>query len=41
MDTSIDHWRHVLAERKVAIYAPPPFDPSQVKVEIYGIPSKG
>lgn len=41
MDTSIDHWRHVLAERKVAIYAPPPFDPSQVKVEIYGIPGKG
>jgi len=41
MDTSIDHWRHVLAERKVAIYAPPPFDPSQVKVELYGIPGKG
>jgi len=41
MDTSIDHWRHVLAERKVAIYAPPPLDPSQVKVELYGIPSKG
>jgi type VI secretion system protein ImpJ len=41
MDTSIDHWRHILAERKVAIYAPPPFDPSQVKVELYGIPSKG
>jgi type VI secretion system protein ImpJ len=41
MDTSIDHWRHVLAERKVAIYAPPPFDPSQVKVELFGIPSKG
>jgi type VI secretion system protein ImpJ len=41
MDTSIDHWRHVLAERKVAIYAPPPFDPSQVKIELYGIPSKG
>jgi type VI secretion system protein ImpJ len=41
MDTSVDHWRHVLAERKVAIYAPPPFDPSQVKVEMYGIPSKG
>jgi type VI secretion system protein ImpJ len=41
MDTSVEHWRHVLAERKVAVYAPPPFDPSQVKVEIYGIPSKG
>jgi len=41
MDTSVDHWRHVLAERKVAIYVPPPFDPSQVKVELYGIPSKG
>ncbi|MGD0838478.1 MAG: type VI secretion system baseplate subunit TssK [Polyangia bacterium] len=41
LDTSIDHWRHVLAERKVAIYAPPPFDPSQVKVELFGIPGKG
>jgi type VI secretion system protein ImpJ len=41
MDTSIDHWRHILAERKVAIYAPPPCDASQVKVELYGIPSKG
>ncbi len=41
MDTTIDHWRHVLSERKVAIYAPPPFDPSQVKIELYGIPSKG
>ena len=41
MDTSVEHWRHVLAERKVAIYAPPPFDPTQVKVEMYGIPSKG
>jgi type VI secretion system protein ImpJ len=41
MDTSIDHWRHILAERKVAIYAPPPFDPSQVKIELYGIPGKG
>jgi type VI secretion system protein ImpJ len=41
MDTSVEYWRQVLAERKVAVYAPPPFDPSQVKVEIYGIPSKG
>jgi type VI secretion system protein ImpJ len=41
MDTTIDHWRHILSERKVAIYAPPPFDPSQVKIELYGIPSKG
>jgi len=26
MDVSVEHWRHVLAERKVAVYAPPPFD---------------
>jgi len=32
---------HLSAERKVAIYAPPPFDASQVKIELYGIPSKG
>jgi type VI secretion system protein ImpJ len=41
MDTSVEYWRQVLAEKKVAVYAPPPFDPSQVKVEIYGIPNKG
>jgi len=37
MDISVEHWRHIIAERKVAIYAPPPFDPSQVSIELYGI----
>jgi type VI secretion system protein ImpJ len=41
MDISTEYWRAILAEKKVAIYAPPPFDPSQVKVEVFGIPSKG
>jgi type VI secretion system protein ImpJ len=41
MDISTEYWRQILSEKKVAIYAPPPFDPSQVKVEVYGIPSKG
>ena len=40
VDMPQEHWRHVIAERNIAIYAPPPFDPSQVKLELFGIPSK-
>ena len=35
-----DHWRHVLEERVLAIYVPPPYDPAQLKLEIFGIPAK-
>ena len=33
-------WRHVLSERSLAIYLPPPYDPAQVKLEIFAIPAK-
>lgn len=41
MDTACEHWRQIIVERKVAVYVPPPFDPSQLKIEIFGIPSRG
>jgi type VI secretion system protein ImpJ len=34
------HWRQVLDERSLAIYVPPPYDPSLLKLEVYGIPPK-
>jgi len=33
-----EHWRQVLEERTVALYMPPPFDPSKVKIELLAIP---
>jgi type VI secretion system protein ImpJ len=41
IDTASEHWRQIIVERKVAVYVPPPFDPSQLKIEIFGIPSRG
>jgi type VI secretion system protein ImpJ len=35
-----DHWRRVLDERTIAIYVPPPYDPAQLRLEIFGIPAK-
>jgi type VI secretion system protein ImpJ len=36
-----DQWRQVLEERALAIYLPPPFDPSKVKIELLAIPKAG
>jgi hypothetical protein len=36
-----EHWRHVLDERFLALYLPPPYDPAQLKLEIFAIPAKG
>jgi type VI secretion system protein ImpJ len=33
-----DYWRAILQERKVAIYLPPPFDPTHVKLELLAVP---
>lgn len=33
-----EHWRQVVEERAIAIYLPPPFDPSKVKLELLAIP---
>jgi type VI secretion system protein ImpJ len=35
-----EHWRRVVAERSLAIYLPPPYDPALLKLEIFGIPAK-
>lgn len=35
-----EHWRHVLDERALAIYLPPPYDPAQLKLELFAIPPK-
>ena len=35
-----EQWRHVLNERSLAIYLPPPYDPAQLKLEIFAIPAK-
>jgi type VI secretion system protein ImpJ len=35
-----EHWRQVLDERGLAIYLPPPYDPAQLKLELFAIPAK-
>jgi type VI secretion system protein ImpJ len=32
------YWRDILAERTIAIYVPPPFDPKRAKLSLMGIP---
>ena len=32
------YWRDVLAERTIAIYVPPPYDPKRAKLSLMGIP---
>ena len=32
------YWRDVLAERTIAVYVPPPFDPKRAKFSLMGIP---
>ena len=32
------YWRDILAERTIAIYVPPPFDPKRAKITMMGIP---
>ncbi|MCA9701190.1 MAG: type VI secretion system baseplate subunit TssK, partial [Myxococcales bacterium] len=32
------YWRDVLAERTIAIYVPPPFDPKHATLSLMGIP---
>jgi type VI secretion system protein ImpJ len=33
-----DYWRQITAERAIAVYLPPPFDPSKVKLELLAVP---
>ncbi|MEM9461777.1 MAG: type VI secretion system baseplate subunit TssK [Myxococcota bacterium] len=34
------YWRQILTEKTVAIYLPPPFDPSKAKITLMGIPDR-
>ncbi len=41
ISTDNNYWRNIVTDRQVAVYLPRPFDPSQTKVELLGIPLKG
>lgn len=36
-----EHWRQITEERSIAIYLPPPFDPTRVKLELLAVPKAG
>jgi type VI secretion system protein ImpJ len=33
-----EYWKQIIAERTIAIFLPPPFDPTQVKVDLLAVP---
>ncbi|MBL4688852.1 MAG: type VI secretion system baseplate subunit TssK [Nannocystaceae bacterium] len=39
VDTKHDFWKQVLEERAVAIFLPPPYDPSRARVKLIAIPA--
>jgi type VI secretion system protein ImpJ len=41
LDTADAYWRAIRDERTVAIYLPPPFDPSKATITLMGIPERG
>ena len=34
------YWQQIVSEKTVAIYLPPPFDPSKAKITLMGIPDR-
>jgi type VI secretion system protein ImpJ len=40
LDGTGEHWRRALDEQGLAIYLPPPYHPSLLKLELFGIPAK-
>lgn len=34
------YWRSILQEKTIAVYLPPPFDPSKAKIKLMGIPDR-
>lgn len=34
------YWRQILQEKTIALYLPPPFDPSKAKIKLMGIPDR-
>jgi type VI secretion system protein ImpJ len=39
LDLRNENWRHVLEDRTIAIYLPPPLDPEHVQVDLMAVPS--
>jgi type VI secretion system protein ImpJ len=35
------HWQSILANRNIALYLPPPFDPLRTKVELFAVAQPG
>ena len=40
LDGAGEHWRRALDEQGLAIYLPPPYHPSLLKLELFGIPAR-
>lgn len=40
LEVTSDFWRQIATERTVAIYLPPPFDPSKAKIILMGVPER-
>jgi type VI secretion system protein ImpJ len=38
VSTEDRYWQQIISEKTVAIYLPPPFDPSKAKISLMGIP---
>lgn len=41
LGTDDPYWRSIATEKTVAIYLPPPFDPSKAQITLMGIPERG
>ena len=40
LGTDDQYWRQIATEKTVAIYLPPPFDPSKAKIVLMGVPER-
>ncbi len=40
LETTSEFWRQIATERTVAIYLPPPFDPTKAKIILMGVPER-
>jgi type VI secretion system protein ImpJ len=38
VDTRHDYWREIVEEKTIAIYLPPPFDPTRATIELMAVP---
>jgi type VI secretion system protein ImpJ len=40
VDTRHDYWRQIVEEKTIAIYLPPPFDPTRATIELLAVPDE-